>query len=36
VRLVAPMIPTPPGAYFNADVGDDDDAPPRAQVRVVK
>ena len=35
VRLVAPMIPTPMGAYFNTDVGDDDDA-PRPQVRVVK
>jgi len=34
VRLVAPMIPSPPGAYFNADVGDDDAARP--QVRVVK
>jgi hypothetical protein len=35
VRLVAPMIPSPPGAYFNGDVGDDDDA-ARPQVRVVK
>jgi len=30
------MIPTPPGAYFNADVGDDDDAPPRPPVRALK
>ena len=34
VRLVAPMIPSPPRAYFNADVGDDDDAP--RPVRVIK
>jgi len=35
VRLVTPMIPSPPSAYFNADVGDDDDA-ARPQVRVLK
>ena len=35
VRLVVPMIPSPPSAYFNADVGEDDDA-PRPQVRVIK
>ncbi len=35
VRLVAPMLPSLPSAYFNADVGDDDDA-PRPQVRVIK
>lgn len=34
VRLVAPMIPSPPSAYFNADVGDDDAGRP--QVRVLK
>jgi hypothetical protein len=34
VRLVTPMIPSPPSAYLNADVGDDDDARP--QVRVLK
>jgi len=35
VRLVAPMLPSPPSAYFNADVGDDNEA-PRPAVRVIK
>ena len=35
VRLVAPMIPSPPGGYLNADVGDADDN-PLPQVRVIK
>jgi len=35
VRLVAPMLPSLPSAYFNADVGDDNEA-PRPPVRVLK
>ena len=34
VRLVAPMIPSPPSVYINADK--DDDEPPAAQVRGLK
>jgi hypothetical protein len=32
VRVVAPMIPSPPAVYID----DDDDAPPRAEVRALK
>ena len=34
VRLVAPMIPSPPSVYINGDK--DDDVPPAAQVRGLK
>ena len=32
VRVIAPLIPSPPGVYINAD----DDAPPRPQTRALK
>jgi len=34
VRVVAPMIPSPPAIYINADK--DDDEPPQAGVRALK
>ena len=34
VRVVAPMIPSPPAVYINAD--NDDDAPPKAEARALK
>ena len=34
VRVVAPLIPSPPSVYINTEV--DDDAPPRPQARALK
>jgi|SRR6478752_1065274 len=34
VRVVAPMIPSPPAVYINADK--DEDTPPQARVRALK